>query len=192
MKTNDLIVDEMINKIEKHFEVLLPEDEKNFFLLLIQNITNNTLAKTNNNERAVLYILAHGNTATSIAEVCNRLLHTDTVQAFDMPLTQDVQTSYRLFLERIKTIHPSKGIIILADMGSLLNFGKRITKDTGIPTHTIPNVSTAIALDFAHVMLNRNEHVDITYNEYLIKNHKNEQIRFCKSICINEFTTTRK
>lgn len=172
-KTNDLIVDEMINKIEKHFEVLLPEDEKNFFLLLIQNITNNTLAKTNNNERAVLYILAHGNTATSIAEVCNRLLHTDTVQAFDMPLTQDVQTSYRLFLERIKTIHPSKGIIILADMGSLLNFGKRITKDTGIPTHTIPNVSTAIALDFAHVMLNRNEHVDITYNEYLIKNHKN-------------------
>ena len=65
-KTNDLIVDEMINKIEKHFEVLLPEDEKNFFLLLIQNITNNTLAKTNNNERAVLYILAHGNTATSM------------------------------------------------------------------------------------------------------------------------------
>lgn len=87
-----------------------------------------------------------------------------------MPLTQDVNQSYQLFMEEIESLHLKKGVMILADMGSLLDFGHKLTRDTGIPTHTIPNVSTAIALDFAHIMLNRNEHIDLTYNEYLIKN----------------------
>lgn len=87
-----------------------------------------------------------------------------------MPLTQDVNQSYQLFVEEIESLQLKKGVMILADMGSLLDFGHKLTRDTGIPTHTIPNVSTAIALDFAHIMLNRNEHIDLTYNEYLIKN----------------------
>ncbi len=173
-KTGDDVVDEMISKIENTFQICLPEDEKNFFYLLIRNISDNTKTEASENSKAALYILAHGNTASSIADVCNRLLQTNIVKSFDMPLTQDVQTSYKLFLQEIKSLHPSNGVMILADMGSLLYFGKRITQDTGISTHTISNVSTALALDFAHIMLNRNEHVDITYNEYLIKNHKNK------------------
>lgn len=175
-KTGDSIVDEMISKIESTFNIFLPEDEKNFFYSLIRNISDKTKTEANENSKAALYILAHGNTASSIADVCNRLLQTNSVKSFDMPLTQDVQTSYNLFLQEIKMLHPTNGIMILADMGSLLTFGKKITQDTGISTHTIPNVSTALALDFAHIMLNRNEHVDITYNEYLIKNQKNKNI----------------
>ena len=168
VKTGDTIVDDMIDKIESKFSLRLPTDEKKFFQLLIKNITSDIVP--DNSSKAALYILAHGNTASSIAEVCNRLLHTDFVKAFDMPLTQDVNQSYQLFVEEIESLHLKKGVMILADMGSLLDFGHKLTKDTGIPTHTIPNVSTAIALDFAHIMLNRNEHIDLTYNEYLIKN----------------------
>lgn len=167
-KTGDTIVDDMIDKIETKFSIRLPADEKKFFQLLIKNITSDIMS--DNAANAALYILAHGNTASSIAEVCNRLLHTDFVKAFDMPLTQDVKQSYQLFVEEVERLHPKKGVMILADMGSLLDFGHKLTQDTGIPSHTIPNVSTAIALDFAHIMLNRKEHVDITYNEYLIKN----------------------
>lgn len=168
VKTGDTIVDDMIDKIESKFSLRLPTDEKKFFQLLIKNITSDIVP--DNSSKAALYILAHGNTASSIAEVCNRLLHTDFVKAFDMPLTQDVNQSYQLFVEEIESLHLKKGVMILADMGSLLDFGHKLTRDTGIPTHTIPNVSTAIALDFAHIMLNRNEHIDLTYNEYLIKN----------------------
>ena len=167
-KTGEAIVDDMIDKIESKFSLRLPTDEKKFFQLLIKNITSDIV--TDNSSKAALYILAHGNTASSIAEVCNRLLHTDFVKAFDMPLTQDVNQSYQLFVEEIESLQLKKGVMILADMGSLLDFGHKLTRDTGIPTHTIPNVSTAIALDFAHIMLNRNEHIDLTYNEYLIKN----------------------
>lgn len=167
-KTGDTIVDDMIDKIESKFSLRLPTDEKKFFQLLIKNMTNNII--TDNSSKAALYILAHGHTASSIAEVCNRLLHTDYVKAFDMPLTQDVNQSYQMFIEEIESLQLKKGIMILADMGSLLDFGRKLTRDTGIPSHTIPNVSTAIALDLAHIMLNRNEHVDFTYNEYLIKN----------------------
>ena len=168
VKTGDAIVDDMIDRIESKFSLRLPTDEKKFFQLLIKNITSDIVP--DNSSKAALYILAHGNTASSIAEVCNRLLHTDFVRAFDMPLTQDVNQSYQLFVEEIESLHLKKGVMILADMGSLLDFGHKLTRDTGIPTHTIPNVSTAIALDFAHIMLNRNEHIDLTYNEYLIKN----------------------
>ncbi len=168
VKTGDAIVDDMIDRIESKFSLRLPTDEKKFFQLLIKNITSDIVP--DNASKAALYILAHGNTASSIAEVCNRLLHTDFVKAFDMPLTQDVNQSYQLFVEEIESLHLKKGVMILADMGSLLDFGHKLTRDTGIPTHTIPNVSTAIALDFAHIMLNRNEHIDLTYNEYLIKN----------------------
>lgn len=168
VKTGDTIVDDMIDKIESKFSLRLPTDEKKFFQLLIKNITSDIVP--DNSSKAALYILAHGNTASSIAEVCNRLLHTDFLKAFDMPLTQDVNQSYQLFVEEIESLHLKKGVMILADMGSLLDFGHKLTRDTGIPTHTIPNVSTAIALDFAHIMLNRNEHIDLTYNEYLIKN----------------------
>ena len=168
VKTGDAIVDDMIDRIESKFSLRLPTDEKKFFQLLIKNITSDIVP--DNSSKAALYILAHGNTASSIAEVCNRLLHTDFVRAFDMPLTQDVNQSYQLFMEEIESLHLKKGVMILADMGSLLDFGHKLTRDTGIPTHTIPNVSTAIALDFAHIMLNRNEHIDLTYNEYLIKN----------------------
>ena len=168
VKTGDAIVDDMIDRIESKFSLRLPTDEKKFFQLLIKNITSDIVP--DNSSKAALYILAHGNTASSIAEVCNRLLHTDFVKAFDMPLTQDVNQSYQLFVEEIESLHLKKGVMILADMGSLLDFGHKLTRDTGIPTHTIPNVSTAIALDFAHIMLNRNEHIDLTYNEYLIKN----------------------
>lgn len=167
-KVGDDVVDEMILKIESKFNVSLPCDEKNFFQLLIKNISENESG--NSSQKAILYILAHGNTATSIADVCNKLLNTDYVKAFDMPLSQDVQQSYQLFVQEAKKLQPKNGIMILADMGSLLEFGPRLTHDTGIPTHTIPNVTTAIALDFAHIMLNRNEHIDLTYNEYLIKN----------------------
>lgn len=168
VKTGDAIVDDMIDRIESKFSLRLPTDEKKFFQLLIKNITSDIVP--DNSSKAALYILAHGNTASSIAEVCNRLLHTDFVRAFDMPLTQDVNQSYQLFMEEIESLHLKKGVMILADMGSLLDFGHKLTRDIGIPTHTIPNVSTAIALDFAHIMLNRNEHIDLTYNEYLIKN----------------------
>ena len=92
----------MIDKIESKFSLRLPTDEKKFFQLLIKNITSDIV--TDNSSKAALYILAHGNTASSIAEVCNRLLHTDFVKAFDMPLTQDVNQSYQLFVEEIESL----------------------------------------------------------------------------------------
>lgn len=167
-KTGDVIADTMIDKIEKKFSVFLPTDEKKFFQLLINNIANDQNIAAS--PKAALYILAHGNTASSIANVCNQLLHTDFVKAFDIPLAQDVLQSYQLFVKEIEHLQPENGVMILADMGSLLDFGQKMTHDTGIPSHTIANVTTSIALDFAHIMLNRNEHVDLIYNEYLIKN----------------------
>lgn len=107
VKTGDTIVDDMIDKIESKFSLRLPTDEKKFFQLLIKNITSDIVP--DNSSKAALYILAHCNTASSIAEVCNRLLHTDFVKAFDMPLTQDVNQSYQLFVEESRVCISKRG-----------------------------------------------------------------------------------
>lgn len=162
---DETLVDNIIDRIEQEFKIQLPSDERNFFQLLLKNMANENIST-----RPELYILAHGNTATSLADVCNRLLNTNYVNAIDAPLSQDIERSYEQFLSEVKKSQPKNGVMILADMGSLLNFGKRMSEETGIASHTIPNVTTALALDLAHIMLNRNEHVDLIYNEYLIKN----------------------
>lgn len=167
--SEDSLVDTIIDKIESKFSVLIPDDERNFFRILLKNMSEENLVS-----RPELYILAHGNTATSLADVCNRLLNTNYVKAIDAPLSQDIEKSYQQFLNDVKKTQPKNGIMILADMGSLLQFGKRISEETGIIAHTIPNVTTALALDLAHIMLNRNQHVDMIYNEYLVKNQKND------------------
>lgn len=178
--TENALVDEIIDKIEKKFSVKLPRDESNFFHLLLKN-----MADESTSIRPDLYILAHGNTATSLADVCNRLLNTDYVKAIDAPLSQEIEKSYEALLMEVKKSQTKNGVMILADMGSLLNFGKRLHEETGISCHTIPNVTTALALDLAHIMLNRNEHVDLIYNEYLIKNNSVPQnIQSCKKLAI--------
>lgn len=170
IEAEEPLVEKIITKLESKFNVKIPANEREFFHLLLKN-----MADENTSVRPELYILAHGTTATSIAEVCNRLMNTNYVKAINAPLAQDIQETYKIFLNEVKKSSPRNGIMILADMGSLLKFGERITEDTNITTHTIPNVSTAIALDFTHIMLNRNEHVDLIYNEYLVKN-KNVEI----------------
>jgi len=64
VKTGDAIVDDMIDRIESKFSLRLPTDEKKFFQLLIKNITSDIVP--DNSSKAALYILAHGNTASSM------------------------------------------------------------------------------------------------------------------------------
>lgn len=165
--TKSTLVDTIIDKIENEFNLQLPRDERNFFQLLLKNMANE-----NTSTRPELYILAHGHTASSLADVCNRLMNTNYVKAIDAPLSQNIEDSYRRFVSEIQKTSPKNGVMILADMGSLLDFGKRMSLETGVASQTIPNVTTLVALDLSHIMLNRNEHVDLIYNEYLIKNQK--------------------
>lgn len=99
-------------------------------------------------ERVGLMVIAHGNgVAKNIVNVANTLLETDHAEYLDMGLDENVDTFYDKFKAKAKLVNEGKGVLIIADMGSLMNFGERFTKETGIPTKTVNFVSTPLVLE---------------------------------------------
>ncbi|RKD30527.1 PRD domain-containing protein [Thermohalobacter berrensis] len=134
----------------------------------------NRSTETTNDRKVGILIIAHGaSTATSIANVCNRLLNSDFVKAIDMPLDKDVNETYEKARDMVKVIDKGKGVIILVDMGSLKSFGKKITEETGIMTRTIDKVSTPIVLEVLRRVMYKNESIDEIYIS--ITGQKNEE-----------------
>lgn len=95
-----------------------------------------------------LMVIAHGSgVAKSIVSVANSLLKTDYAQSLDMNLEDSVEAFYQSFEAKAKAMPHEKGLLILADMGSLTGFGQRLSASTDIPTRTIAYLSTPIVLD---------------------------------------------
>ena len=90
----------------------------------------------------------HGNsTATSMAEAANSIVGSDYAQAFDMPLSMSTQMAYELLKETIMKLDKGRGVLLLADMGALLDMGSMVREETGIVVKTIEMTSTPIVID---------------------------------------------
>jgi sigma-54 dependent transcriptional regulator of gfr operon len=93
-------------------------------------------------------IISHGHsTASSIANVANRLLGQYVFEAIDMPYQTTLEEITKQLIDHIKDINTSKGIIILVDMGALedihINLDGIVEGTIGI----INNITTYLALD---------------------------------------------
>lgn len=99
-------------------------------------------------QRVGLIVLAHGSgVAKNMVTVANTLLDTDHGQALDMQLEKRVDEFYEEFEAKAKQMDQGKGLLVMADMGSLASFGELLTERTGIPTKTIDLISTPYVLE---------------------------------------------
>jgi transcriptional regulatory protein LevR/transcriptional regulator with AAA-type ATPase domain len=136
-----------LNIIERALDITMPIDEAGFIaLFLVYDEKENIEYK----KEVRVIVIAHGNnTATSIAEVANKLLSVNHVIGINAPLEEKPQQ----VLVRLKNIimenNITSDIIILVDMGSLTTFGEEIEKDFNIKTKTIPLVSTLHVIEAA-------------------------------------------
>lgn len=90
----------------------------------------------------------HGEyTASSMADVANRLLGEKYAIGYDMPLDQKPETALENLTEIVKEIDKGRGVLLLVDMGSLVLFGDMIYEKTKVPVKTIEMVSTPIVLE---------------------------------------------
>lgn len=132
-------------KLEEELEIIIPEEEIEIIAMLLS--LDNVEQKDNSGTIGVI-VIAHGrSTATSIAEVVNRLLGTDHCKAVDMPLEQKVDVALQKVIDLVKSVDQGKGVLLMVDMGSLIAFSEMVTKKTGIITKTIEMVSTPIVLE---------------------------------------------
>lgn len=98
-------------------------------------------------------IVAHGySTASSIANVANRLLGQKIFEAFDMPIdmpTVDVINKLQKYIDSTDTLN---GLIILVDMGSLEEIYKNLEGKTRGIIGIANNITTQMALDVGNMI----------------------------------------
>ncbi len=100
-------------------------------------------------------ILAHGfSTASSIADVVNRFMKEHIFDAFDMPFNVSVDKVKEFMTHYIKANDCSKGLIVLADMGSLMFLADTLEPLLDGPLLIINNVTTQQALFVGEMMQN--------------------------------------
>lgn len=131
--------------IEAHYRIEVPRVEIEYIALLLESSQEDDL-----DDRVVIVVATHGqSTASSMVEVAQRLFGTTDVSvlAVDMPLEVRPQAVLDKMTAMLKSIHCRKGVLILADMGSLCNLGSSLEKSIGVPVRTIDMVSTPLILE---------------------------------------------
>ena len=96
-------------------------------------------------------ILAHGySTASSIADVVNKMFGEQIFDALDMPVDISVKQIGNELTDYIENYSIEKGLLLLVDMGSLEGITKYINREVNFSIGIINKVSTEMALDVAN------------------------------------------
>ncbi|MCR3760888.1 sigma 54-interacting transcriptional regulator [Clostridium felsineum] len=152
--------------LEKEKGIKLPLDEVGFLAMFILSDIISQDKKENN---PVVLIAMHGvSTASSMADVVNKLVGENNTYAYDMPLNKSTDTAYYELKELILDIDQGSGILLLVDMGSLGMFGEMISEETGIKIKVIDMATTVIGLECSRkAVLESN--IDVIFDEVVDK-----------------------
>lgn len=144
----------LANKLEEEFSIKIPADEVGFIamFLCVENVDEDTV-----NNKPIIVVAMHGkSTASSMAEVANKLVGGNNVYAYDMSLDKKPKIAYKELKDLISANHQGAGVMLLVDMGSLGMFGELITEETGIEIRVIDMVSTLLVIECARKALTNN------------------------------------
>jgi sigma-54 dependent transcriptional regulator of gfr operon len=158
-----------LTKIEKFYESLKNEYIKdlNVFLLIFENALDTNLSiwdklyislciisEVDNEVKNInAIVLAHGYaTASSIANVANRLCKQFIFDSIDMPLDITFDEVIERLLHYIECRKTKDGLVIFVDMGSLTQIKPKIEEVIEVPTIIINNITTEMAIETAHLI----------------------------------------
>jgi transcriptional regulator with AAA-type ATPase domain/transcriptional regulatory protein LevR len=142
--------------ISTMLDIEIPEEEIGFLSMFLgQTIDENPPT------RVGLIVVAHGrSTATSMADFANQLLVTDHVVGINAPINKSMANVYNELCAAVEECNLGKGVLLLVDMGSFSTMQDDIRSKTGIPCRIIPNVSSALVLEAAKVVITTDESLD--------------------------------
>lgn len=148
-----MVAMEIAKMIEDKFSLSISLDEIGYITMFIA--TDTTKLEVKNEEKVAVLVIMHGRaTATSMVEVANTLIGEDFVEALDMPLDMKAEFMFEKVKQKVVDMNTGKGVIILADMGSLVNFGDIIKEETGVTVKTVDMVSTLAVIEAGRKALN--------------------------------------
>ena len=148
-KSETLVAREILDLIRQNLEISLSDIEFVVLTILLENI------KSAHDALPVqASIICHGYaTASSIADVCNKVLKKHVFNAIDMPYDMSV-TEIGKQLRSILQYSENRDVLLLVDLGSLENIEYLIGDVSNINFGIINNVSTNLALEIGSSVLN--------------------------------------
>lgn len=136
-----------VSKIEKRFNIKIPNDEVGFITMFLTLGKNPHLDEAN---YPIVIVAMHGNsTATSMVDVARKLINAHNIYPYNMSLDKNDSMAYKELKELILSNHSGGGVLLLVDMGSLKMFAPLISEETGIKIKVIEMASTLTVLECA-------------------------------------------
>ncbi|MBO0439357.1 sigma 54-interacting transcriptional regulator [Candidatus Enterococcus ikei] len=133
-----------LSVIEADFSIQLPEDEAGFLALFFTSEES----PNKNKAKVEVIVVAHGeSTATSMANVVNKLLGERIAVGFDMSLEEKPIVALTNIQKYLSSKDQLKDVLLLVDMGSLINFSDELEKKLDIHIRCIELVSTLHVLE---------------------------------------------
>ncbi|MBM7690545.1 hypothetical protein BCR24_15990 [Enterococcus ureilyticus] len=133
-----------LSVIEADFSIQLPEDEAGFLALFFTSYEN----KNKKRAKVEVIVVAHGDsTATSMASVVNKLLGEQIAVGFDMSLEEKPIVTLNNIKNYLIAKDQLKDVLLLVDMGSLINFSDELQQKLRIDIRCIELVSTLHVLE---------------------------------------------
>lgn len=137
-----------IKLLEQELDIRFFVEDYIYFIFYFRSLN---LQPYPQNVKAV--ILCHGfSTASSIANVCNRILGKNIYEAFDMPVDVSMSQIAEIVNRFIKKEDTGKSLLIMVDTGSLREIYTELSS-INIPVGIINNVTTQMALDVGSKIL---------------------------------------
>ncbi|MDQ0204133.1 sigma-54-dependent transcriptional regulator [Pectinatus haikarae] len=139
------LAQEIKKMIEDHYNIKIAVSETEYFAMLLQSLKQEDIT-----DKIVIAVAMHGNyTASSVCDVARKLFSATKVKlvAFDMPLECRPNEMLDRIVEKLRHINCSQGLLLMADMGSLCNFGPLIQEKLNISVMTISMVTTPLVLE---------------------------------------------
>lgn len=165
--------------IEDEFGIQVSLDEIGYITMFLA--TNSEVVRKKDIYKVGVLVIMHGtSTATSMTEVANTLIGENYVEALDMPLSMKAEDMFEKVKEKVKEIDKGKGVLILADMGSLVNFGEILKEELKLKIKTVDMVSTLSVIEAGRKALSGRD-IDSIYescldiNKYGIKSERVEE-----------------
>jgi transcriptional regulatory protein LevR/transcriptional regulator with AAA-type ATPase domain len=161
--------------IEDYIHTKIPIDEAGYLALFL--IPENSF-NDESQDKVKVILIAHGeSTATSMADVANKLLSEDYVIPINAPINVAPSQVLESLRSVIKSNPSTAGYLLLVDMGSLTTFSDVIRKEFNVKIKVISLVSTLHVLESTRKAL-LGLSLDDIYNDVLMVNsyveiHKN-------------------
>lgn len=150
--------------IEAYVHEKIPDDEAGYltiFLLPEEKYIDKSVDKVK------IILIAHGtSTASSMAEVANKLLGEDYVISINAPIEISPFEVLKELRNVIKHNYSTSGFLLLVDMGSLTTFAETIEKEFRVQMKVISLVSTLHVIEAARKAL-LGHSLDTIYKEIL-------------------------